>query len=114
VQHGEDDVDPAEQPRAVLERHEAPGRGVAGQGDRLTVLDRRQLPSGQGQPGRVVRREHPTALGRDADRDDVVALTVHRRKDAAGRDAGDGVLGAAAAEHDGEAGAGRHGAPAAV
>ncbi len=51
----------------------------------------------------VGRLEHPAAVARDADRDDVVAVGVERPQHAAGRRAGDGVLAGPTAEDDGDA-----------
>ena len=57
----------------------------------------------------VARLEHPAAVGRDADRDDVVRVGVDRGEDAAGGDARDGVLAGATSEDDRDAGlGGRH------
>ena len=56
---------------------------------------------------RVVGGEHPPAVAGDADRHDVVRVAVDRAQHAGRGGAGDGVLRGAAAEDDGDAGAGR-------
>ena len=53
---------------------------------------------------RVVRREHPVAVARDADRHDVVAVAVDGAQDAGGGRARHRVLGGAAPEDEGDAG----------
>ena len=54
---------------------------------------------------RVVRRQHPLTVARDADRHDVVLAPVDGTQHAGGGGARDGVLGGAASEDDGHAGA---------
>lgn len=63
-----------------------------------------QLPVRDGHPLGIVGGQRPAAVRGDADGQHVVLLTVDGAQHGAGREHGDGVLGAAAAEHDGDAG----------
>ena len=104
VQQRKHDVDGTEVVRhlALVEDDEALRGRVAGQDEcGASRVDGRQLPSGQGQRGGVVGGQNPPALGGDADGHHVETVAVDRGQHAAGRDARDRVLGAAAAEHDG-------------
>ena len=112
VQHGEHDVHAGEHlARAARLEDDQPGaRRVAGQHQRRCAdgVDGRQRAAVDRQLRGVVGAQHPGAVGGDADRDDVEAVAVEVAQHAAGRDAGDGVLAAAAAEHDRHADTTRH------
>jgi hypothetical protein len=83
---------------------ELAGRRVTGEDDSGPGLgDRREHAAGDRQLLRLVGRQHPAPLDRDADGHHVVRVPVDRGQHAAGRHAGHGVLAAAAAEHDGDA-----------
>ncbi len=108
VQHGEDDVDLAEGlgHRAGLGVDDLPAGGVGGEDDGAVpglrdVVDARQRPAGDGHPLGGVGGQRPAAVGGDADGQHVVLRPVDGAQDGAGRDDGDGVLGAASAEDDG-------------
>jgi hypothetical protein len=110
VQHREDDVHAAEHLTgpARLEHHQPTASGVARQHDgggrrvhgrQRAAVDRELLG--------VVGAQHPGTVAGDADRHDVEPLAVEVAQHAARRDTGDGVLTAAAAEHDRHPGAPR-------
>ena len=110
VQQGEHDVDRADLPgrpagrddgQRGATRRDDHGRGVAG--------DLGQAATGHREALRVARLQHPPAVPRDADRDHVPPGRVQRRQHPARGLAGHGVLTAAAAEDDGDPGAGRCG-----
>ena len=113
VQDGEDDVDLGQgraDRRRGIEDGEAAARRVADERHRRPAGDLGQRAVGDRQP--LVRvGQHPAAVGRDADGHDLVAVGVQRGDHAPGRDAGDGVLRAAATEHDRDAHLVTHGGP---
>jgi hypothetical protein len=109
VQHREDHVDLGERraDRTPRFQHGEPAGGrVADQRDGGPAGDLGQPPVDDREP--LVRiGQHPAPVGRDADRDDVVAVGVEGGDDAPRGDARDRVLRAAAPEDD------RHPHPAA-
>jgi hypothetical protein len=105
VEDGNDPIDVAEGTRSFgrVEDHEAVCRGISRQHDggagcrgdfgKCASDVERQL-------SRVTVREDPATLACDSDRYDLELVRVERAQDAAGGKAGNGVLGAATAEHD--------------
>ena len=112
VEHRKDHVDGGQHfAGALTQRHQlTPPSGVGGQ--RQLGAGRPVHPGqravGDGQRLGLGVGEHPGPLGGDADGDHLEALGVEVAQDAACRDAGDRVLGTAAAVDDGDTGAGSH------
>src|SRR5699024_1446440 len=67
-------------------------------------IDLRSAPVDQGPVAGVVGDVQPAALAGDAEGDHLEALAIDRGEDAAGGDARDAVLAAAAAEQEGDGG----------
>ncbi len=110
VEHREDHVDLTEGARhgAGLGQDDLAVGRVDGEDDAALlglgeVRDVRQGAVGDGHALRGVGGERPAPVRRDADGQHVVLVPVDGAQDGAGRDDGDGVLGAASAEDDGHA-----------
>ena len=106
MQKREDDVDLAEDPGARGPEHgelAASQRGGERPLPQSVSGDLYRRPAvAQLESGRVVLDEHPPALGRDAHREDLIAVSVNGRQDSGGGGAGDRVLTATATEDDGD------------
>ncbi len=98
----------ARRDRHPVERYQAAHGGVTWQHHRPGGgVDRGQHAVADGERVRIVRAEYPSAIGGDTDSDNVITPPVQGSQDAASRDTGDRVLGAAAAVQDGDPGPAR-------
>ena len=109
VQHREDHVDVGRAPGRPRSGRAPSARRRSGRPGSTTAAPDSAVISGSRRPliaswRGVTAGQHPAALPGDADRHHLELVGVERAEDAAGADAGDGVLGAAAAEDDGHAG----------